>query len=278
MKQGIRGVVDLSVQGNLEAVRQAQLDGIEFSIVRDGLIEPTATNVELKAIRKRAEDLGVEIPSVSSTIPLFHLSMLANDPATVSEGKDVMRRLMEMGRVLGADLLLVIPGVVTSDVNYETAYLRCQDLLLELSDFASTVGIKLGVENVWNRFLLSPLEFRALIDHVARPNVGVYFDIANCVQWGYPEHWLQILNQRIFQVHVKDFKRSVGNIEGFCTLMDGDIDWPRVLDALHEIDYTGYVVAELPAYKHFPTQLFHDVKRWLDMILQGQQEIKQVSG
>ena len=267
MKTGMRGVVDLPVRENLEAVRAAGLDGIEFSIVKGGLIEPTATTAELESIRRMAEDLGVEIPSVSSTIPLFHLSMLDNDPKIVAEGKAVMRRLMEMGRTLGAELLLVIPGVVTPDVDYETAYARCHDVLLELSDYAQEMGIKLGVENVWNRFLLSPLEFRNLIDQVGRPNVGVYFDVANCVQWGYPEHWLRILNRRIFQIHVKDYKRAVGTLEGFCTLLQGDVDWPGVVRSLRAIGYNGYLVAEIPAYKSFPTQIFHDVKRWLDVIL-----------
>ena len=64
------------------------------------------------------------------------------------------------------------------------------------------------------------------------------------LQTGYPEQWIRILGSRIKRVHFKDFKRSIGNIDGFCDLLDGDVDYAAVMAALREVGYDNSVTAE----------------------------------
>ena len=103
----------------------------------------------------------------------------------------------------------------------------------------------IAVENVWNKFLLSPLEMREFIDNFNTSQVGVYFDVGNVLLTGYPDQWIRILGSRIKRVHIKDFKLSVGNPDGFVDLLDGDVDFEAVKQALSEINYDGYVTAEM---------------------------------
>jgi hexulose-6-phosphate isomerase len=107
----------------------------------------------------------------------------------------------------------------------------------------------MGIENVWNKFLLSPLEMRDFIDSFHTRAVGSYFDAGNVLLTGYPEHWIKILGRRIVRVHVKDFKKSVGTAEGFVDLLEGDVDFEAVKAALAEVDYDGYVTAEMLPYQ-----------------------------
>jgi hexulose-6-phosphate isomerase len=106
------------------------------------------------------------------------------------------------------------------------------------------MGVAIGVENVWNKFLLSPLEMRDFLDKIASENVACYFDVGNVVLTGYPEQWIDILGHRIKRVHLKDFKRSVGTLDGFCDLLDGDVDYAAVMAALRRVGYDGPLTAE----------------------------------
>ena len=110
---------------------------------------------------------------------------------------------------------------------------------------ASQVGVRLGVENVWNRFLLSPLEMCDFIDSFQSPWVGAYFDVANVMLYGHPEHWIELLGRRILAMHMKDFRVAVGNMDGFVDLLDGDVDFAAVMAACAAIGFAGPFVAEI---------------------------------
>jgi hexulose-6-phosphate isomerase len=126
----------------------------------------------------------------------------------------------------------------------------------------------IGIENVWNKFLLSPLEFRDFIDSFNSKYVGSYFDVGNVMLTGYPEDWIRILGNRIKAVHVKDFKRTIGNANGFVGLLEGDVNWKRVVLALREINYDDYMVAEIiPPHFQFPKFTLKSTSLALDYIL-----------
>ena len=74
--------------------------------------------------------------------------------------------------------------------------------------------VLLNPENLWNKFLLSPLEMRSFVDLFHSPWVGAHFDTGNVMQYGYPEDWILTLGPRIKRVHIKDFKRSFGDSSG----------------------------------------------------------------
>ena len=118
----------------------------------------------------------------------------------------------------------------------------------ELAPDAEAAGVVIGLENVWNKFLLSPLEMRDFLDKVGSDYVKAYFDIGNVVVNGYPEHWIRILGSRIARVHVKDFRTIVGNINGFVDLLGGDVNFPEVVKALREVGYDSYLTAEMNGF------------------------------
>ena len=105
-------------------------------------------------------------------------------------------------------------------------------------------GVTLAIENVWNKFLLSPQEMRQPLDE-GHPRIGAYFDVGNCILYGYPEQWVGILGERIKKVHVKDFKRSVATGAGFCQLLEGDADYPAVMRELRGAGYDDYLTSEV---------------------------------
>ena len=105
--------------------------------------------------------------------------------------------------------------------------------------------VRLAVENVWNRFLLSPVEMRDFIDQFDSEWVGSYFDVGNVMLYGHPEDWIRTLGKRIAAVHMKDFRVNVGNLDGFVDLLSGDVDYPAVMAALRETGYDGPCTAEI---------------------------------
>jgi len=176
---------------------------------------------------------------------------------------------------LGCDTILVVPGAVSVSfapdlgvVSYDVAYSRALLSLKELAPFAESLKVSIGVENVWNNFLLSPLEMRDFIDEVGNPYVGSYFDVGNVLYSGYPEQWIKILGKRIKKVHFKDYKKAVGTLDGFVDLLAGDVNYPAVVGALNKIGYNDYVTAEmLPPYKCYPEQIIYNTSNSMNKIL-----------
>jgi hexulose-6-phosphate isomerase len=163
-----------------------------------------------------------------------------------------MKKQLESAAVLGADTILVVPGAVGVDfiknsevVSYDKAYDYALEAFNELKCEAEKLKVSIGIENVWNKFLLSPLEMRDFIDKIHSEFVGSYFDVGNVINNGYPEQWIRILGNRIKKVHIKDFRRSVGNISGFVDLLSGDVNFHEVVKSLNDIGYSGYVTAEM---------------------------------
>ena len=130
-------------------------------------------------------------------------------------------------------------------IPYDVCHDRASEALRQILPAAEQAGVALCIENVWNKFLLSPLEMRDFMDSFNSEMVGAYFDVGNVLLTGYPEHWIRILGRRIKRVHIKDFKRSVGTVEGFVDLLEGDVDFQAVQQALSDIGYDGYVTAEM---------------------------------
>jgi hexulose-6-phosphate isomerase len=151
-----------------------------------------------------------------------------------------------------------------------TAYRRANEFIKAALPAAQKAGVTLCVENVWNKFLLSPIEMRWFLDELRHESVGSYFDVGNALLVGYPEDWIGTLGKRIRRVHFKDFRRNVGTIDGFCDLLSGDVNWPAVMQALRKTGYNGWVAGEMippvPFYKHCPEVLIHNTSRAMDAI------------
>ena len=257
MKKGINmGAVpgNLSIDEAFGMIARAGFDGVELNMAEqpraDGKIglHAESSGAELLAIKETAEKYGLEIISLVTGL-LWRYPLTSHDKNICEAGKGAVRKLIDNAAFFGSDTVLVVPGQVNENVHYEDAYYNAQAALKELAAYAEKKKVCIGVENVWNKFLLSPLEMRGFVDGIGSEYVGVYFDIGNVLVSGYPEQWIKILGGRIKKYHAKGFKTSVGNITGFTTLLEGDINWKRVMDEIRRTGYTGFVTAELGAYK-----------------------------
>lgn len=232
-------------------VKNAGFDSIEVNMAEDGEITPETTEVEVKALVEAARHTGIEISSLSTGLG-WKYPLTSADAAVRDKGAAGIAAMLQAAEWLGVDTILVVPGVVSQEIGYEDAYQRARDTLRSLAPVAERHGVTIGVENVWNKFLLSPLEFARFLDEVGSPRVAAYFDAGNVLVFGYPDQWIRILGQRIKKVHVKDFKTGVGNITGFCNPLQGNVPWDAVRDALKAVGYDGYVTAEVDGYNVHP--------------------------
>ena len=233
--------VEGSVLERFQAVKDAGFDGIELN-------RPDAIAIDelLKARDTAALPVAGVICSTHWGKPLTH-----PDPAVREQGMRGFKLALQEAGELGCERLLLVPGVVNKEVSYADAYQRSQAAIKEAVPFAEKARCKIAVENVWNQFLLSPLEAARFVDEIKSPWVGWHFDIGNVVTFGWPEQWVRILGPRILNLHIKEFSRKKRDTEGFAKgfgveLGEGDVDWPAVMRALDEVGYDGFGIAEVP--------------------------------
>lgn len=233
------------------AAKQAGFDSIEINLAESGELTLTSTETEVRRIADSAREAGITLSSLSNGLGWVY-PLTANDPEIRRRGTEVLRIALKAAQWLAVDTILCVPGIVGADVRYDVAYERAQAALRELAPEAEAAGVIIGVENVWNKFLLSPLETARFVDEIGSPALGVYFDAGNILAYGYPQHWIEILGPRIKKVHVKDFKTQIGSIQAFANPLQGDVPWADVRAALDSIGYEGFVTAEVDGYAAAP--------------------------
>ncbi len=235
----------------LRAAKESGFDAIEFNMEPQGALNPQTSDADARAIRQMADEIGIELSSLSTGV--YWSTPFTHPDASIREQAiELCRQQLRLASALGVDAILVVPGVVTPDVPYDAAYSRAQEALKTLAPEAERRRVAIAVENVWNRFLLSPLEMACFIDEIGSEWVGAYFDAGNVLAFGYPQQWIHILGRRIRRVHVKDFRTDIGNIQGFTNPLQGDVPWLEVRAALESVGYTGYITAEVSGYRAFP--------------------------
>jgi L-ribulose-5-phosphate 3-epimerase len=191
---------------------------------------------------------GLEIPSV---VVATHWTKPLSDPNPEARrvGLEGLLQALRDAKAYGADSVLLVPAVVTKNVSYADAYDRSMEQIRKAVPLAESLGVTIAIENVWNRFLLSPLEAVRYVDAFGSPMVKWHFDIGNVLNTGWPEHWIRTLGPRIVKVHIKEYSRAVrdkrGPLAGFeVDLLEGDNDWPTVMAAFDKIGYQGWMIAE----------------------------------
>ena len=172
------------------------------------------------------------------------------DPNVRAEGRRDFETALHDAKAYGATSVLLVPAVVNQGVAYDDAYERSQAEIRKVLPLAEELKIHILIENVWNNFLLSPMEAARYIDEFESEWIGWYFDVGNIVNYGWPEQWIKILGSRIIKLDIKEFSRGKRNDEGLwkgfgVKLLEGDCGWPAVMKALDEIGYEGWATAEL---------------------------------
>jgi hexulose-6-phosphate isomerase len=245
----------LSPRERLELAKEAGLDGVEI-----GQFE---TREETEKVRAIAEDVGIEIHSVMGGTH-WNLPLSSTDEQVRLQGVEGIKKALHVAAWAKAGTVLVVPAVVTPDVSYEAAWDLSRKSIRELLPTAEALGVTMALENVWNKFLLSPMEMCQYIDSFNHELVAAYFDVGNILIYGYPHQWVESLGSRLKKVHIKDFNVAQRQ---FVPVLTGDVDFPRFVNALRGIGYDDYLTAELPPYPQFPEQLVWDTSHHLDCII-----------
>lgn len=251
---------NLSMEDRFKLARDVGFEGVEAPPITDP--------AECEKMHVAAEKAGIMIHCViygGWDPPLSH-----PDPAMQERAVQGVRRGLEGARLMGADALLLVPAVVNAQTRYVDAYKRSQANIKKLIPTAAKHKVIICIEEVWNNFLLSPLEFTRYIDEFKSPWVQAYFDVGNVVTFGWPEDWIRTLGKRIKRVHLKDYKGGPGLFGGnkgdFVNLLDGSVNWSEVRKALSEIGFTSYMTTELGGGDE---AYLRDVSARVDKILVG---------
>src|SRR6266404_4556957 len=232
---GIKG----SVLEKMQAIKDAGFDGVEMM-----------SHMDQDEVLKARDQTGLLIPSVCGR---DHWGKPLSDPNPKirEEGLEALKQTLRDGKRYGASSVLLVPAVVNKDISYPDAYTRSQAEIRKAIPLAEELGVKIAIENVWNQFLLSPLEAARYIDEFNSPMVGWHLDIGNLINFGWPDQWIRVLGKRIQKLHIKEYSRKKRDTQGLWAgfntqLTEGDNDWPAIMKALDEINYNGWGISEQP--------------------------------
>lgn len=250
-------------------LRNAGFEGLDIQLGDE--IKLSSPPDQLKRLADDARKAGVTIVSMYvaeglNANPLNHPS-----PEVRAKGVAAIEKAIEISTYLGHCPLLLVPGRLGAgakfQVGYQDSWDRSTAEFRKVIPRAAEARVIIGPENLWNKFLLSPMEMRSFIDQFKSPWVKLHFDVANPLQYGYPQDWILTLGKRIARVHLKDYKLSERSEEGrFVDLLEGDVDWKDVMACLGKIGYSGFLSVEATQDPQDPDRLIK-ISRAVDKIL-----------
>lgn len=248
-------------------VKEYGLDGLEFTFGDSPL--DTCKADELKEIAKFAEENQVKLATLATGF-YWNCSLASTDEDERKKAVEFTKKYIQAASAMGINCILVTAGAI--DVAWDesvpvSSYLSVWETAAvsfkELLPYAGKMNVRLAVENVWSKFLMSPIEMKMFIDQFESDYIGVYFDVGNVTAFGYAEHWIEILKEKIFAVHVKNYKRSdcLGGIHGFTDdLLEGNVNFKNVINGLEKINYKGPLTIEMIPFCRLPDLVLPDHK------------------
>ncbi len=234
------------VQGNQSLLEKFQLlkeigfDGVEMN---------SPNKFDTAEVLAARDETGLPIHGVVDSVH-WRQTLSDPNPDVRQQGLDGLLTALRDAKAYGATSVLLVPAVVGKTVSYGDAYRRSQAEILKALPLAEELNIRILFENVWNNFLLSPVEMARYIDEFDSPLIGAYFDVGNVVRYGWPEHWITELGDRVAKLDIKEYSRELQNERGpragfGVEIGEGDCDWPAVMQALADIGYSGWATAEV---------------------------------
>ena len=244
LKKGVSlGMVagNQSILEKFKLLKELGFDGVELNYPNG----PDKTQ-----ILNAREATGIQVGNIIDSAH-WGQTLSDPDPEVRAKGLAALKQTLRDARELGCPTVLLVPAVVNKNVSYADAYTRSQAEIRQAIPLAAQLGVKIAIENVWNQFLLSPLEAARYVDEFNSPWVGWHFDVGNVITYGWPEQWVRILGKRIVTLHIKEYSRKRRDREGLgkgfdVELLEGDNDWPAVMKALDEVGFRGWSIAEIP--------------------------------
>ena len=270
--KGICSIIFPKAQPRAEAFEQAKkagFDAVELAIGHDLELETAAG--DLKSLRDAAHNAGITIATLWVSQPFQKYPLNSDDPAVREQGLEALRRAIGIASQIDCEALLLYAVRLGSgprlQYGSEVTWQRLTEELRKAIPDAASAKVFLNPENVWNKFLLSPLEMRTFVDQFHSPWLQTHFDVGNVMQYGYPEDWILTLGSRIKRVHFKDYKLSTRGEQGhFVDLLEGDVNWKAVMAALVKTGYRGPLSPEIDNDPKDPERL-RKVSAALDKIL-----------
>ena len=231
-------------------------------------IEPNS-HMDRKEVLDAMQATGLVASSVCNS---KHWNLLLSHPdkEVRQQGMEAMIVAMEDAKAYGTDAVLLVPGRVDENVTYDECWERSTECIRELALAAQKLQVKICIENVWNNFLLSPIEARTYVDQFNSPYVRFYFDCGNILVFGWPEQWIKILGDRIGRIHIKEYSKQIGDKQGRSagfgvSLTEGDVRWKEVIQQIRS-DYKGVWLTTEQGTSKTPEELL-DLNNRLDKIM-----------
>ena len=253
------GPANASILEKFKILKDAGFDGLEIN----------APSGKEKEYLDAFKETGLQCEGVVDAVH-WNTTLSDPDPTRRATAVEMLKKALRECKLYGGTSVLLVPAVVSKGVSYDDAYKRSQEEIRKAIPVAEETGVKIAIENVWNSFLLSPLEAARYIDEFNSPMVGWHFDIGNVINFGWPEQWIRILGKRIVKLHIKEYSRKKRDKEGpyagfGVQLLEGDNDWPAIMKALDEVGYAGgWATAEVGGGD---LEKMKDVSARLDRIL-----------
>jgi hexulose-6-phosphate isomerase len=259
---------ELAFHERFQLARDVGFEGIEIGTVTDA--------GEAEAIKDASQKTGLAIHSVMNA-EHWRSPLSSADPAVVAKSVAGMEASLRNAKLWGAGVVLLVPAVVNAETGYQDAWTRSQKVIRErILPLASELQVIVGIEEVWNKFLLSPLELNKYVDEFQSPWVRAYVDVGNMVFYGYPQDWIRTVGKRTVRVHLKDFQLDRPNGKFYWkNLGEGDIDWPEVRKALADVGYEGWATVEIQGGD---AAYLKDVAARFDRFLAGQKPVAAAPG
>ena len=248
-----------TLREKFEILKRAGFEGVELD---------SPTPIPREEILAARDATGLAVCGVVDSVH-WRQSLADNDEKVRAQAVAALETALRDCHAFGGESVLLVPAIVNTRVSYEQAYQRSQAELRKVLPLAAELRVKIGIENVWNDFLLSPLEAARYVDELQSPWVGWHLDCGNVVTYGHAEQWVRILGKRLVKLHVKDYSRKRRDAEGLwkgfdVALGDGDVDWKAVVSALAEVGFSGWASAEVAAGDE---QHLRDVVARMDRLL-----------
>ena len=251
----------------IDFAKEQNLDGVELTV--GDALKIDITEEECRKIAAYAAEKGIGLRTLASGF-FWGCSLSADDETERSQAVDFGKKYIQIANWIGAETILVIPGATRVAwepsrpvVSYKNAWANSVKSIKELLVTAEKLNVNIALENVWNRFLLSPMEWKFYLDQFDSKKIGIYFDVANCCIYGRPQDYVELLGDYVKAVHIKNFTETdcAGGLHGFGDdILTGEVDFPALFAALKSINYTGALTAEMIPFCRLPDLVLPDLE------------------
>ncbi len=264
---------NLSFDAGLKLLKAAGFDGVELWLGERPWFQMRTSDAELRELNTKIKDAGLEVSDVANALD-WNENICARDPAVRAAAHRHVERQIEAAQIFNCNAILIVAGVVTSEMPYDEVYNRCVEGLKKLGAIAAKANVKIGAENCNSeqRFLLSPREFKTFLNDVDSPSVGIHLDVGNIHDTGFAEQWIEMHGPRITRIHIKDVLKHRGRCgeqSVYTNIFMGDNDWRAIRNAMTKVGYDGWLIAEMEAkYKFAPDQQVYDTGAALTRLIE----------